>query len=144
MQDEGLTLVAGGTENHLILLDVAKECGAGGGIFVSDALEAAGMTANKNTIPADPGTPFYPSGVRVGTPALTTRDMKEREMRKVGQFIARVVRETESYRLPTGPKERSGYLTSFKKDIRKNKELKNIREEVRRFCKKFPVPSAKR
>ena len=142
MQDEGLTLVAGGTENHLILLDVAKECGAGGGIFVSDALEAAGMTANKNTIPADTGTPFYPSGVRVGTPALTTRGMKEREMRKVGQFIARVVREVTEYRLPTDSKARAAYLQDFKRGIAKNAELKRIRTEVRLFCKNFPVPSA--
>jgi glycine hydroxymethyltransferase len=143
MQKEGLTLVSGGTENHLILLDVVKECGAGGGVFTSDALEVAGMTANKNTIPGEPGSPFYPSGVRLGTPALTTRGMKEKEMVKVGTFIARVVREVEEYRLPEGSQARGEYLAKFKKEIVKNKELQKIRDEVRKFCKKFPVPAAK-
>lgn len=143
MMKEKLTLVAGGTENHLLLLDVAKECGPGGGVFVSDALEAAGMTANKNTIPADPGTPFYPSGVRLGTPALTTRGMKEKEMQKISVWIARVVQVASRYRLPAGPKERAAYLLTFRKEIGKDKELKKIREEIQRFCTKFPVPASR-
>ena len=127
----------------IILLDLVPVMGPGGGIFGSEALEAAGITANKNTIPKDPSSPFYPSGVRLGTPALTTRGMKEREMAKIGEWIARVVHEVCDCRLPKDPTERSEYLKMFKKELARNKNLKQIREEIRKFCKKFPVPSAK-
>ena len=140
MRENGLKLVADGTENHLILLDVVPLLGPGGGVFVSDALEVAGMTANKNTIPKDPSSPFYPSGVRLGTPALTTRGMKERDMEIVGTWIARAVHEVQSYRLPTESKERAAYIEKFKKDIGSNKKLLAIRKEVRLFCKDFPLP----
>lgn len=140
MKTNGLKLVANGTENHLILLDVVPIFGPGGGVFVSDALEVAGMTANKNTVPKDPGSPFYPSGVRLGTPALTTRGMKEKEMKKVGEWIARVVQEVKSYRLPKDAKERSVYLEKFKGEIARNKNLLVIHAEIRELCKKFPLP----
>jgi len=75
----GIKLVGNGTENHLLLLNLVPVYGPGGGVFGSEVLEAAGMTANKNTIPGEPGSPFYPSGVRMGTPALTTRGFMEKE-----------------------------------------------------------------
>jgi glycine hydroxymethyltransferase len=106
-------------------------------------MEVAGMTANKNTIPADPGSPFYPSGIRLGTPALTTRGMKEKDMEKVGAWIARAVLAVADYRLPTGSAERTEYIAKFKRDIRKNKELLAIRTEIRKFTKKFPLPHEK-
>lgn len=140
LKDNGLKLVSNGTENHLILLDLVPVFGPGGGIFASDALEVAGMTANKNTIPKDPGSPFYPSGVRLGTPALTTRGMKEKEMKKVGEWIARAVKEVSQYRLPTDAKERAIYLEKFKKDIGRNKNLAKIRKEIETLCKRFPIP----
>ena len=140
MKENGLQLVANGTENHLILLDMVPLLGPGGGLFVSDALEVAGMTANKNTIPKDPSSPFYPSGVRLGTPALTTRGMKEKEMKKVGEWIARVVHEVAAYRLPSDTKERGTYIADFKKEIVKNKNLLAIHGEIRSLCKKFPLP----
>lgn len=142
LKQSGIRMVADGTENHLILLDLVPVTGPGGGIFGSEALEVAGITTNKNTIPKDPGSPFYPSGVRLGTPALTTRGMKEREMTKVGEWIARVVHEVREYRLPKDPIERSAYLKVFKKKLLRNKNLKQIREEIRKFCRKFPVPAA--
>ncbi len=140
LKKNGLTLVAGGTENHLLLLDLTPTLGPGGGVFGADVLEAAGMTANKNTIPKDPSSPFYPSGVRLGTPALTTRGMKEIEMQKVGEWIARAVHEVIAYRLPTEAKERAAYLNKFKTDIAAKQNLKTIREEIRIFCKQFPLP----
>lgn len=140
MKKNGLKLVAGGTENHLILLDAVPIFGPGGGVFASDALEVAGMTANKNTIPKDPSSPFYPSGVRLGSPALTTRGMKEKEMKKVGEWIARAVHEVTKYRLPAESKERSAYIAAFKKEIANNKNLLAIHKEIRFFCKKFPLP----
>ena len=140
LKESGLTLVGDGSENHLILLDLAPVFGAGGGVFASDALEAAGMTANKNTIPKDPGSPFYPSGVRLGTPALTTRGMKEAEMKKVGEWIARAIHEVNSFRLPTESKERAAYLETFRAKLSKNAEIKKIRKEIQTFCKKYPLP----
>ena len=140
LKKNGLKLVGDGTENHLLLVDLAPVFGPGGGVFASDAMEVAAMTANKNTVPKDPGSPFYPSGLRLGTPALTTRGMKEKEMEKVGEWIARSIRAVSTYRLPTDAKERGAYLEKFKMEISSNEELKKIRAEIQSFCKDFPVP----
>jgi glycine hydroxymethyltransferase len=86
LRNEGCRLVSGGTDNHLILVDV----GAMGvtGKEAEQALDKAGITVNKNTIPFDTRPPMVASGIRVGTPALTTRGMKEEEMRTVGKWMA--------------------------------------------------------
>ena len=144
LKTNGMTLVSGGTENHLILLDLVPIFGAGGGHFASDALEAAGMTANKNTIPKDPSSAFYPSGVRIGTPAITTRGMKEKDMKKVGEWIARAIHAIQEYRLPEGKDARVAYLAQCKKEIFRNKELLKIRAEIKTFCKKFVLPHTAR
>ena len=83
---QGVKLVSDGTENHMMLIDLTRH-GVGGGVFLQEALDKAGITVNKNTIPKDPSSPFYPSGVRLGTPAITTRGMKEEEMKQVAQLI---------------------------------------------------------
>ncbi len=132
--------MGGGTENHLLLIDLVPLTGPGGGVFGSEILEAAGMTVNKNTIPKDPGSPFYPSGVRLGTPALTTRGFKEKEMEKVGEWIAKAIMEVKSYRLPDKKEERAPYISKFKKDIADNQTLKTIKAEIKELCKNFPVP----
>ncbi|MDE2312195.1 MAG: serine hydroxymethyltransferase [Patescibacteria group bacterium] len=136
----GLKLVSGGTENHLLLLDLVPLLGPGGGVFAQEALEAAGMTTNKNTIPKDPASPFYPSGVRLGSPALTTRGFKEAEMRQVGDWIARALEQIKSYRLPEKKEERAAYINKFKVEIKNNLRLKEIRGEIKDLCKNFPVP----
>jgi len=90
----GVDLVSGGTDTHLVLVDLRRL-----GITGKDAeaaLERAGITVNKNTIPFDPEKPFVTSGVRIGTPALTTRGMGEEEMRLIGRLIARVLKEPGS------------------------------------------------
>jgi glycine hydroxymethyltransferase len=136
---EGLSLVGNGTENHLLLVDLVPMLGPGGGVFAHEALDAAGMTTNKNTIPKDPSSPFYPSGLRLGTPALTTRGMKEADMEKVGLWISRVIKEISKYRLPA-KEERSAYIANFKREISENEEIKKIRGEIKEFCRNFPVP----
>src|SRR5882724_902559 len=96
LQEQGLRLVSGGTDNHLMLVDVWMD---GRGITGKDAekaLEAAQITVNKNTIPFDQNKPFVASGLRIGTPAVTTRGMKEAEMREIGRLIAAIVHEPES------------------------------------------------
>lgn len=136
LMKRGFKLVGGGTENHLMIID----CGKGRGIFLHEALERVGITANKNTIPKDPSTPFYPSGLRLGTPAVTTRGMKEKDMEKIAEFLARVAKEIEKYNLPAEKKEIGKYLAGFRREINRNVNLKRIRKEVRRFCKQFPLP----
>ena len=96
LQQQGLRLVSGGTDNHLMLVDVWMD---GRGITGKDAekaLEAANITVNKNTIPFDQNKPFVASGLRIGTPAVTTRGMKESEMREIGRLIAEVIHAPES------------------------------------------------
>ena len=89
LQSEGLRLVSGGTDNHLVLVDVGVKGLTGKA--AETALDAAGITANKNTIPYDEQRPTVTSGVRIGTPALTTRGMREAEMAAVARLIGRVL-----------------------------------------------------
>ena len=89
LQQEGLRLVSGGTDNHLMLVDVGVKGLTGKA--AEAALDAAGITANKNTIPYDEQRPTVTSGVRIGTPALTTRGMREAEMAAVARLIGRVL-----------------------------------------------------
>ncbi|CAN5826932.1 MAG: serine hydroxymethyltransferase [Pyrinomonadaceae bacterium] len=96
LQEQGLRLVSGGTDNHLMLVDVWMD---GKGITGKDAekaLEGAHITVNKNTIPFDQNKPFIASGLRIGTPAVTTRGMKEPEMREIGRLIAEIIHGPES------------------------------------------------
>ncbi|MBT3984916.1 serine hydroxymethyltransferase [archaeon] len=94
LQTYGMTLVSGGTDNHLILIDLVKTKGeASLGKPIAVALEKAGIVMNANTIPFEPGSPFKPSGLRLGTPVLTTRGMKEQEMDLVGHWISEVVKD---------------------------------------------------
>lgn len=138
--DGGLKLVGNGTENHLILIDLTPTLGPGGGVFGQVALEEGGMTVNKNTIPKEPESPFYPSGVRLGTPALTTRGMKEKDMEKVGKWIIRAIDEIKKYRLPSEKEKRQTYISAFKTEIKLNQELKKIKQEIKDFTKDFPIP----
>ncbi len=113
--DKGIRLVTGGTDNHLMLLDL-RPLGIGMGKPVAVALENAGIITNCNSIPFDPGTPFKPSGLRVGTPMVTSRGMREPEMERIGEWIAAIVGDLE------------------------NEELQaRVKQEVEALCAKFPV-----
>ena len=96
LQEQGLRIVSGGTDNHLMLVDVWMNGKGITGKEAEKALEAAHITVNKNTIPFDQNKPFVASGLRIGTPAVTTRGMKEPEMREIGRMIAAIVREPQS------------------------------------------------
>ncbi len=89
--DGGLDLVSGGTDNHLVLLDLTNQGITG--LEAEQTLERAGITVNKNTIPRETRSPFVTSGLRVGTPAVTSRGMKEEEMRMIGEWICLVLRD---------------------------------------------------
>jgi glycine hydroxymethyltransferase len=96
LKDAGLRIVSGGTDNHLLLVDVYQDGKGITGKEAEKALDAVHITVNKNTIPFDTQKPFVASGIRLGTPALTTRGMKEAEMRSIGEMIAAVINEPES------------------------------------------------
>jgi glycine hydroxymethyltransferase len=90
LQERGLRVVAGGTDNHLLLIDVKGSTGITGK-DAEERLDACSMTANKNTIPYDTEKPFIGSGLRLGTPALTTRGFREPEMARVANLVADVI-----------------------------------------------------
>ncbi|HHF58408.1 MAG TPA: serine hydroxymethyltransferase, partial [candidate division WOR-3 bacterium] len=114
LMEEGLRLVTGGTDNHLMLVDLRPFNLTGD--VAEKALEKAGITVNKNTIPFDPQKPTVTSGIRIGTPAVTTRGMKEEEMKRIGKLIARVLRSPED-----------------------EKVLNQVKGEVEELAKVFPL-----
>ena len=127
------------SETHLVLLSLTKY-GYGLGYQAQYAMEEAGITVNKNTIPGEPASPFYPSGIRLGTPALTTRGMKEKDMVKIASWIKRVLEEIRGLDLPKEQDKRKDFLKEVKVKLKQNKNLKQIRKEVESFAGKFPVP----
>jgi len=138
LQAEGLKLVGDGTENHLMLIDLTPQ-GFGLGTQVAFAMDVAGMYANRNSIPHEPCSPFYPSGVRLGTPLVTTRGMKAAEMKQIAHWIAQVVEVVKEYELPEERKERSLFVREFRKKIKNNEKLLEIRQEVTAMAIKFPL-----
>ena len=110
IQEAGVRIVSGGTDNHLILLDVFSK-GVTGKV-AEKALDAAGITVNKNTIPFDSNPPLVASGVRIGTPALTTRGMGEAEMREVAVLIADVLQAPADEGVRSRVRESVGELTA--------------------------------
>lgn len=135
----GFKLVTGGTDNHMMLLDLTPD-GPGRGVFLQEALDRVGITVNKNTIPGEPSSAFYPSGVRLGTPAATTRGMRTPEMGRIAEWIAVVGDAIKEYRLPEGREERGNVLRAFRQAIQADRRLEALQGDVREFCLKFPVP----
>lgn len=131
-------LVSGGTDNHLILIDLRNK--GINGKLAAFALEVAGIVLNMNGVPFDTMPPLYPSGIRLGTPAITTRGMKEKEMIKVAEFINRAVEEVKNRTLPAEKKERIEFMKKFRVEVAKNKKLLEIAKEVKSLCKRFPLP----
>lgn len=138
LMDNGIKVVTGGSDNHMNLIDLTPY-GRGRGVFVQEALDLAGITVNKNTIPAEPSSPFYPSGIRLGTPAVTTRGMKEREMEQIASWIAQIIEAVKQYQLPESKDERAPYIRQFKQEISKSKIIQRVRGEVLELCSRFPL-----
>lgn len=112
LTNAGLRLVSGGTDNHLLLVDVFMDGKGITGKEAEKALDEVHITVNKNTIPFDQNKPFVASGIRLGTPALTTRGMKEAEMTKIGEMIAELIRDPNSEAVKTKVKAEVAELTS--------------------------------
>lgn len=112
LQDEGLRIISGGTDNHLMLVDVYLDGKGITGKEAEKALDAVHITVNKNTIPFDQNKPFVTSGIRLGSPALTTRGMKEAEMESIGKMIASIIHEPNSEEVQTKVKHEVAELTA--------------------------------
>ena len=134
-------LVGGGTENHLMVVDLTSYSD-GLGTQVAYALDVAGIYANRNAIPNEPVSPFYPSGLRIGTPLVTTRGMGQSEMKRIGEWIASVVRHVSAETLPEDRKERRAFLKAFKEKAQTDAMLLAMREEVRVMAVEFPIFAA--
>ena len=117
LQQKGYRLQSGGTDNHLMLVDLRARNAEFTGADAEKALEAAGIIVNKNAILNDPRPPKVTSGVRLGTPALTTRGLKEQDLAAVAEFIDRALVNKDDAQA-----------------------LTKIRAEVAAFCKRFPMP----
>ncbi len=137
----GINMVSGGSDNHLILLDLSSNGSLGSQLEY--AMDVAHMTANKNTIPGEPSSPYYPSGLRLGTPALTTRGFKEKDMIKVADWITRVIRHIEKDVLPKEQSERAAFIKTFKAKADQDPFLKSIGKEIKAYTKDFPIPGIK-
>lgn len=137
--EENIKLVSGGTDNHLLLIDLRPIAG-GIGYFIEKALEAANITVNKNSIPNDSFPPYYPSGIRLGTPAVTSRGMKENDLIKIGKWIAKVIKEFSYLKMPEEKEERQKTIKEFQEMIKNNKFLSELKKEIIEFAQKFPVP----
>ena len=116
LMSKGYDLVTGGTDNHLLLVDLTNKNISGKD--AEKALGKAGITVNKNTVPFDPRSPFDPSGIRVGTPALTTRGMKETEMKQIGDWIDQAISNAND-----------------------DKKLNQLSNSIRELAGNFPLPS---
>lgn len=114
LMDEGMDIVGGMTENHLMTLDLRKTGKTGKDM--ANVLERVGITANKNTVPNDPQSPFITSGIRLGVPAVTTRGFKEDDMREVASIIASAICSSDNER-----------------------DLQGLRERSLKLCKKYPI-----
>ncbi len=139
LQKNGYTLVGNGTENHLILVDLTEKYGAGFGVFAQKALDMVGLTLNANTVPDEKSSAFFPSGIRLGAPAATTRGMKEKEMKFIAKTLMQVLELIKEYKLP--PKEeRAAYIEKFEKKVMQMPEIKKLRTEVKKMAIQFPIP----
>lgn len=119
LQKRGFQLITGGTDNHLILADVYKSFELDGKV-VEEVLDKIGLTLNKNAVADDPLPPFRPSGIRLGTPAITTRGLVEKDMATIAEWMKQAVSNRDN-----------------------EAKLKALREEVRQFALKYPLPSDK-
>jgi glycine hydroxymethyltransferase len=119
LQKRGFHLVTGGTSNHLILADVYKSFELNGN-EVETVLDKIGLTLNKNSVANDPLPPFRPSGIRLGTPAITTRGLKEEHMEQIAEWMHQAIDNRQD-----------------------DAKLTELRKEVTQFARQFPLPSDK-
>lgn len=137
LQKKGYKLLSGGTDSHVMVIDLRKVGILGN--TAAEALEEIGIVLNRNAVPFDSNPPFYPSGIRMGTPGITSRGLKEKQMEKIAEWIDEVLKGL----VKTKKKLKISYLNERKKDVRKKmiiqtKIIITLKKEVVKLCKKFP------
>lgn len=127
----GFNLITGGTDKHLILIDLRNK--NIGGKYLSRALALAGIVSNMNTIPFETGSPLNPSGLRIGTPTITTRGFQEEQMKPIALWINRVLEVSEKYS--------DLDFEAFKNSIEIDPEIAIINNEIKEFLRVYPLPN---
>lgn len=130
-RQEGMTVLTGGSENHIVLVDVAETFGITGR-QAEDALRASGFTLNRNALPFDPNGPWYTSGLRLGTPAVTTLGMGEDEMRQIAKIITRVCQNTKPAALKSGKPSKAKFVLD-------DAIAESAKAEVKALLGRFPL-----
>jgi glycine hydroxymethyltransferase len=139
MKKKGFKLVTDGTDSHLILADMTPFGLLGN--TMAEGCEAAGIVLNRNGVPFDPNPPFYPSGIRLGTPGITSRGMKAKEMKIIAGWLSEIAddlskiahKQNQTSLAQKDPEIRAGI-------IKKSLVLKQINRAVKAMCKAFPIP----
>jgi glycine hydroxymethyltransferase len=139
LKAKGLKLCSGGTNTHLILIDIMGSLDISGKLG-AEALEAAGIVINYNGIPYDPNPPFFPSGLRLGTPAITSQGMKEKQMEQIAGWIAQVLNDISQIKKEL----KVSFEQEKKKEIRekiinKSREIKKVKILVKKLSQRFPI-----
>lgn len=141
LTDEGFKLITAGTDSHLLVSDMTPYGILGN--TMAEGCESAGIILNRNTVPNDPYPPFYPSGIRFGTPALTTRKMKEREMKHIASWLVIIAQDLSSsakkLKMSIEDQKRPENRASI---LRRAKWLREINLKVLDLCKRFPIPES--
>ncbi len=138
LKEKDFDLVAGGSNTHLILIDLSNKGLIGN--LAAEALEEAGIVLNRNSVPFDENPPFYPSGIRLGTPGLTSRGMKQEQMLSIANWISDVIDDVVHIK----QEKEVEYEQEKKKSVRQeiiaeSKEVKKVRQEVLDLCRQFPI-----
>ncbi|PIS08762.1 serine hydroxymethyltransferase [Candidatus Beckwithbacteria bacterium CG10_big_fil_rev_8_21_14_0_10_34_10] len=138
LKKNGFNLISGGTDSHLILIDLSSFKITGN--LAAEALEAGGIVLNRNSIPYDSRPPFYPSGIRLGTPGITSREMKEPQMKKIALWMKIIIEEISEIK----KKMKISFESEKKKEtrekiIKQSKAIKSIIVEVKKLCQKYPI-----
>ncbi|MCX6789412.1 MAG: serine hydroxymethyltransferase [Candidatus Gribaldobacteria bacterium] len=141
LKKSGLKLCAGGTNTHLLVIDLQEFKISGN--LIAEALEQGGIVANRNAVPYDPNPPFYPSGIRLGTPAITSRGMKEKEMKFIAGLIVEIIDDIVKIKknLQLGLEDEKKKDTR-NKIIAQSLVVKKSSQKVKQLCLKFPLPKS--
>lgn len=139
LTDEGFKLVTGGTDSHLLVANMSQFDILGN--TMAEGCEVAGIVLNRNAVPHDPNPPFYPSGIRFGTPGLTTRGMRANEMKLIASWLVAIAHDLQNtagkLKMTIEDQKRPENRAAI---IRRSKFLKVIQGKVHTLCKKFPIP----
>ncbi|MBD3250057.1 MAG: serine hydroxymethyltransferase [Candidatus Pacebacteria bacterium] len=138
LKEHGFDLVSGGSDTHLILIDLQNKRLIGN--LAAEALEAANIVLNRNSVPFDSNPPFFPSGIRMGTPGITSRGMKEEQMKQIGQWIAQVVDDVAQIKQEKGVEfEQEKDRQTRQEIIAQSQTVKKVKAQVLELCQQFPI-----